>query len=404
MSWDTVKFNELYAVDSKNGIYKSAENHGTGTKIVNMGELFAYGFIGGQDMRRIEVTDKEKESFGVIEGDLLFARRSLVESGAGKSSIIKDLSEPTVFESSIIRVRLDKNKCNPLFYYYWLMSYDGRSEISSLVNGVNVKGIKSSSLKDITVAHPSMEIQNRIADILYHYDELIENDQKQIKLLEEAAQRLYKEWFVDLRFPGYEETEFIDEIPMGWNETTIDSFIELQSGYAFKSSSFDDAGNYKIVTIKNVQDGAFDGDNVNKILEIPDKMPPHCKLQEGDSLLSLTGNVGRVCTVIGDNYLLNQRVAKIVSEYPCFSYCLFRSDKMFHDMNNLANGAAQQNLSPIKTGQLRIIKPDDEMILKFEQMVKPILNKKNILNRDILIAAQARNRLLPKLMNGEIEV
>lgn len=133
-------------------------------------------------------------------------------------------------------------------------------------------------------------------------------------------------------------------------------------------------------------------------------MPPHCKLQEGDSLLSLTGNVGRVCTVIGDNYLLNQRVAKIVSEYPCFSYCLFRSDKMFHDMNNLANGAAQQNLSPIRTGQLRIIKPDDETILKFEQMVKPILNKKNILNRDILIAAQARNRLLPKLMNGEIEV
>ena len=259
-------------------------------------------------------------------------------------------------------------------------------------------------LSTIKFPAPDIEVQDRIVNILSVYDDLIENNQKQIKLLEEAAQRLYKEWFVDLRFPGYEEMEIADGIPTGWIETTIDSFIKLQSGYAFKSSSFDDAGIYKIVTIKNVQDGVFDGDNVNKIVDVPDKMPSHCKLQEGDSLLSLTGNVGRVCTVVGDNYLLNQRVAKIASDYPYFSYCLFRSEKMFHDMNNLANGAAQQNLSPIRTGKMKVIKPDNKVLLKFEQIVKSIFDKKIVLHRDILVATQARDRLLPKLMSGELEV
>ena len=364
-----------------------------------------------EDINYLPITSKEKYAKNKLhKGDVIIAtvgsHPNLVESAAGRSCVVNSLVDGFYLNQNAVCLRAKDSDVLDQGYLGYLCK--GRRFQHFIQNkgrgAANQMRIAIGGIKEYEFDLPDIDIQRKIATILTAYDALIENNQKQIKLLEETAQRLYKEWFVDLRFPGYEETEIIDEIPMGWNETTIDSFIELQSGYAFKSSSFDDAGNYKIVTIKNVQDGAFDGDNVNKILEIPDKMPPHCKLQEGDSLLSLTGNVGRVCTVIGDNYLLNQRVAKIVSEYPCFSYCLFRSDKMFHDMNNLANGAAQQNLSPIRTGQLRIIKPDDETILKFEQMVKPILNKKNILNRDILIAAQARNRLLPKLMNGEIEV
>lgn len=302
-------------------------------------------------------------------------------------------------------IRPDEEKAHGKYLYYYFFSPEWRATIAAnTITGATVDRIPIAKFPDFPIRLPEIEKQRRIADILSKYDDLIENNKKQIKFLEEAAHRLYKEWFVDLRFPGYEGTEIADGIPTGWIETTIDSFIKLQSGYAFKSSSFDDAGIYKIVTIKNVQDGVFDGDNVNKIVDVPDKMPSHCKLQEGDSLLSLTGNVGRVCTVIGDNYLLNQRVAKIASDYPYFSYCLLRSEKMFHDMNNLANGAAQQNLSPIRTGQMKVIKPDNEVLLKFEQMVKPILEKKIVLNRDILVATHARDRLLPKLMSGEIEV
>ena len=259
-------------------------------------------------------------------------------------------------------------------------------------------------LSTIKFPSPDIEIQNKIVSILSVYDDLIENNQKQIKLLEEAAQRLYKEWFVDLRFPGYEDVEIVDGVPEGWTEDTIDSKIDLLSGYAFKSTEFNDEGTYKIVTIKNVKGGQFDGDNVSRMVDIPKKMPEHCKLSDGDILLSLTGNVGRVCIIHGDNYLLNQRVAKIKSDNPTYAYCLFRSKDMFDEMNNLANGAAQQNLSPIRTGKIKVVFPTDKLISAFEEIVSPMIQKITLLNKTVLLLSQARDRLLPKLTNGEIEV
>ncbi len=259
-------------------------------------------------------------------------------------------------------------------------------------------------LSTIKFPAPAIETQNKIVDILSVYDDLIANNQKQIKLLEEAAQRLYKEWFVDLRFPGHEDVAIVDGVPEGWTEDTIDSKIDLLSGYAFKSAEFNDEGAYKIVTIKNVKDGQFDGDNVSRMVDIPPKMPEHCKLSDGDILLSLTGNVGRVCIVHGDNYLLNQRVAKIKSDNPTYAYCLFRSKDMFDEMNNLANGAAQQNLSPIRTGKIKVIFPTDKLIDTFEEIVSPMIEKITMLNKTMLLLSQARDRLLPKLMSGKIEV
>ena len=176
------------------------------------------------------------------------------------------------------------------------------------------------------------------------------------------------------------------------------------SGYAFKSGDFVEGGKYKVVTIKNVQDGSFDGENVNTITEIPSKMPSHCVLNDGDILLSLTGNVGRICLVNGENYLLNQRVAKLDSKYPAYAYCLFRNKDMFDIMNNLANGAAQQNLSPIRTENVRILIPSDVFIGKFENVVSPMIAKILLLNKANCNLKQARDRLLPKLMSGELEV
>lgn len=276
--------------------------------------------------------------------------------------------------------------------------------MASIVSQCAQAGIRGSDLQELNVIFPPLYIQNKIAQILSYYDDLIENNQKQIKLLEEAAQRLYKEWFVDLHFPGYETTPITDGIPEGWEQNTIDSIIDLQSGFAFKSADFCDSGTYKIVTIKNVQDGLFDGQNVSRIDAIPARMPAHCRLGDGDILLSLTGNVGRVCVVNGQNYLLNQRVAKIKSDYPTYAYCLFRSSDMFTAMGNLANGAAQQNLSPIKTGQIKILIPPVDLLMRFEVAVSVYMKQMLNLNKQIELLQQARDRLLPKLMSGEIEV
>lgn len=289
-------------------------------------------------------------------------------------------------------------------YYFMMTDFVKLSMINSMTGATGRQRVNNDVFNDIEVCFPDIDIQRKIGEILSAYDNLIENNQKQIKLLEEAAQRLYKEWFVDLRFPGYEDTPIVDGVPEGWEEAPIDSRISLLSGYAFKSAQFDSSGEYKIVTIKNVKDGEFDGINTNRIVSIPGKTPKHCVLTDGDILLSLTGNVGRTCIVNGNNYLLNQRVAKLQSDIPAFTYCLFRSSDMFDAMNNLANGTAQQNLSPIRTGKISILFPADNLLEEFERIVGSMISKMLSLIKQCDLLIQARDRLLPKLISGEIEV
>ena len=288
------------------------------------------------------------------------------------------------------------------YIYYFLSQYDVKVELAQKAGGAaNQANISPSDIKNLYFPCPPIEIQNKIATILSRYDSLIENYQKQIKLLEESAQRLYKEWFIDLRFPGHENTKIVDGVPEGWVKKKIKDLVDLKSGYAFKSSAFVEKGKYKIVTIKNVKDGVFDGDNVSYLNSVPEKMPSHCILQTGDILLSLTGNVGRICMVVGDNYLLNQRVAKLESKFPAFTYCLFRHYDTFVAINNLANGAAQQNVSPIRIGEMDMLVANDKIMHHFEKAAENI--RTNILNlfSQIRHLTEARDRLLPKLMSGE---
>ena len=210
MSWGKVRFSELYSVPSRNGLTKPSKVRGTGHKMINMGELFANDRIYDIPMELVPLTEKEKDSKVEID-DLLFARQSLVLSGAGKCCIVRDVSPLTVFESHIIRVRLKENTADPLFYFYYFNS--PISPIKSIVSQGVQAGIRASDLSELEVAFPPLDEQHRIAAVLSAYDDLIENDQKQIKLLEEAAQRLYKEWFVDLHFPGWENTTIVDGVP-----------------------------------------------------------------------------------------------------------------------------------------------------------------------------------------------
>ena len=312
------------------------------------------------------------------------------------------LAFPACFPDSVMGFIPFENIANVKFVKYCFDIL--QKDCQQISQGTAQDNLSWKKLSTILFPCPPIEVQNKIATVLSRYDSLIENYQKQIKLLEEAAQRLYKEWFIDLRFPGHENTKIVDGVPEGWEKKKIKDLITLLNGYAFKSASFDDSGKYKIVTIKNVKDGTFDGGNVSCIKSIPERMPLHCKLEQGDILLSLTGNVGRVCMVIGGNFLLNQRVAKLKSKYPAFTYCLFRNNDMFISINNLANGAAQQNVSPIRIGELPLMIANIEILESFEiiawRMVSEILS----LSSQILYLTEARDRLLPKLMSGEIEV
>ena len=182
-NWENVKFEELYLLPSKNGLTKPTAIRGNGYKMINMGELFQYNKIGDIPMALVPLSENEKKLNDIQVGDLLFARQSLVVSGAGKCSIVVNVPEYTTFESHIIRVRLNKKLVNPMFYYYYLQS--DNSPVKSIINYQNQAGIKGSDLAKITVIMPSLEEQNQIVAKIEKEEKAIEECKKLIELHQE---------------------------------------------------------------------------------------------------------------------------------------------------------------------------------------------------------------------------
>lgn len=295
-----------------------------------------------------------------------------------------------------------KENINSRFLYYVMKSRTFYHQADSVAIGSAQKTITLSALRDMEVHLPERKVQNKIASILSAYDDLIENNRRQIKLLEEAAERLYKEWFVKRNINSCIHGVLTGNLKL--TPKKLSSIIQFSNGYAFRSKTFTTKGHYKIVTIKNVQDSYFEGSDVDYISRIPSAMPNHCILKEGDILLSLTGNVGRVCVVVGKDYLLNQRVGKVCTAYPAFSYYFLKSNEIQTKMIQLANGSAQQNLSTKSIEQMIVNLPNEEYICTFEGIVQPFLNQQIRLSYDNQLLQEARDRLLPKLMSGEVEV
>ena len=262
-------------------------------------------------------------------------------------------------------------------------------------------------MKEQKIELPPIRSQRRIASILSAYDDLIENNRRRIQLLEQAARLLYKEWFVHLRFPGYERAKIIDGVPEGWTKETYSDLFRFLGGFAFKSKTYQSEGKFGIVTIKNVHDARFIPECSSRLDDTPEKMKEHCALATGDILFSLTGNVGRACIVFGENYLLNQRVAKVVSNPgipKSFTYWTFSNETTQKELDNLAYGVAQPNLSPIKLGKREFLKPSSMLLGLFEKNADPIFQQITVLNLEIAQLTQARDLLLPRLMNGEVVV
>jgi type I restriction enzyme S subunit len=342
-------------------------------------------------------------------GDTLFARITPCLQN-GKIAQAKNLPSGKGFGSTEFFVfRGKENVSDSDFIYYLAKTDDFRAyAIGSMVGASGRQRADATYVGNFEVNLPPLPTQKRIASILSTYDDLIENNLKRITLLEEIAQRTYEDWFVKFRVNG--EQLSIDEstgLPLGWNYEPFNKIVEIISGFPFKSSDYVVDGKYKIVTIKNVQDGYFVPETTDSLLAIPTKVKAEQVLNTGDIIVSLTGNVGRICLVYGDNYLLNQRVAKVIplDEYSkAYVYFLLRSKAMLTSLENLSNGAAQQNLSPINMGNMKVNIPDKKLIMKFGELANSIIDLISTLNLENQKLKQSRDILLPRLMSGTINV
>ncbi|GAA4651558.1 hypothetical protein GCM10023116_38420 [Kistimonas scapharcae] len=404
MSWDKVTFETLYAIPSKNGLTRPARVRGSGYKMINMGELFANDKIGDINMELVPMNDKELQSMLVEEGDLLFARQSLVLSGAGKCSLVKSAKEPTTFESHIIRVRLRKDFADPSFYYYYFKSpYSG---IKSIVTQGVQAGIRGNDLKNLPIHVPPLSQQKAIAALLTNYDDLIENNRRRIQLLEESARVLYLEWFVHLRFPGHEHVEKVEGVPEGWKPTFLPDVVDVNPK---ESIPKDHEAWY--VPMASLSETSMTADP--KYFERRTKHTT-VKFRRNDTLLARitpcleNGKTGFAYflkedeVACGSTEFIVLRGNKVSAE---FTYFLARSYPLRETaINSMTGSSGRQRVQVSCLNEYRVPLPPSHLLNEFDKVVRDNFVQIRLLMEQNTRLEQARDLLLPRLMNGEIAV
>ena len=233
------------------------------------------------------------------------------------------------------------------------------------------------------------------------------------------AKQLYDYWFVQFDFPNEEGKPYKSsggkmvwndklkrEIPEGWEVDALNTWLDIKSGFPFKSETYLTSGRYKVITIKNVQDGELVTSGCDFVDEIPSRAKDYIALQIGDRLISLTGNCGRLCVVCEDNLLLNQRVGLLSCDdlYLEYLYNFLNSKSMRSVVDNLANGAAQANLSPVELCKTLCAIPQAATLLEYNRRAN-VLRKAMVQNcQEISTLIKQRDDLLPLLMNGQVSV
>ncbi|MDO4839782.1 MAG: restriction endonuclease subunit S [Desulfovibrionaceae bacterium] len=283
----------------------------------------------------------------------------------------------------------------PKFVFYFLKNF-GTKQAKS---GSAVPTLNRNNLSKILVRVPDLATQHRIASILSAYDDLIENNQKQIKLLEEAAQRLYKEWFVDLHFPGWKNTPIVDGVPDGWRLKPMDDIADYINGYAFKPSDWGTVGK-PIIKIREMGLGVTADTPRNTGKNIPEKY----NITAGDILFSWSATLSAMIWDEEDG-LLNQHLFKVIP-YDGVSreFVLQSILKTLDEFSNLTTGSTMKHIQRGKLKEVHVIVPPENIMHNYELISEPIREQLLSLKQQIILLQESRDRLLPKLMNGELEI
>ena len=347
-----------------------------------------------ESLQEFEIKNAPSRAKRLVETDDIIY--SSVRPNQLHYGLIKNPQNNLVVSTGFVTITCKKERINPMFLFYNLTQTQTTEFLHSIADASTsaYPSLKPSDIESFDILLPPLTEQKSIAETLSSLDNKIDLLHRQNKTLEQLSETLFRQWF-------------IEEAEDSWEIGTINSLIEIQSGFAFKSNDFVEQGKYKLVTIKNVQDGYLDLSSTNFINEIPNRMPEYCLLQQGNILISLTGNVGRCCLITEENLFLNQRVAKLKARNNrdwVFTYIMFRQTTMRRMLEELSKGTAQANLSPIETGKMEIQIPPNELLQKYSVEVTPLLEKVLKNKNQIKTLTQLRDTLLPKLMSGEVRV
>ena len=316
----------------------------------------------------------------------------------GRMALVKDIPETrkTTFQKSVAIVRADTSQVVPNYLYYLL-----KSKVHDFINSSNgsaQKNLLLSTMRDFDISFvDSFETQHRIATILSRYDSLIENYQKQIKLLEEAAQRLYKEWFVDLHFPGHENTNIVDGVPEGWEKKKLHKIAEVVMGSSPKSEFYNnDKQGLPFHQGVGSYGTRFVDDNVYST--------SITRLAEPNSILfSVRAPVGRL-NITKNKIIIGRGLAAMNHKDGFQSFLFYMLKERFFMDNIIGNGSIFASISKVELLDQEFIVPPMKTIKAFESLASKLDKKIQGVDTQLRLLTEARDRLLPKLMSGEITI
>lgn len=403
MMWEKVKLGELYEVH--NGLSKAGKFFGKGYPFLTFSTVFNNYFIPKQITDLVQSTEKEQESYSIRRGDVFVTRTSETSDELGMSCVaLKDYPMAT-YNGFTKRMRPITNRVFPEYIGYYMRLPSFRGEFRAFSTMTTRASLRNEDLLGLEVELPPIEIQKQIAEILTTYDDLIENNQKQIKLLEEAAQRLYKEWFVDLRFPGHENAKIVDGVPEGWNICPFSSKVDIMSGGTPKTSIPDYYnGRIPFYTPKD-SDGAFFAYKTQ--MNITEGGLKNCSSRlypPKTVIITARGTVGKT-TILAVPMAMNQSCYALkMKENDAPYYLFFALNNEIKALQTMANGGVFNTIIGKTFDSINIQIPKDHLIYGFEETVRPFMEQiKNKLQANSKLV-EARDRLLPKLMSGEVEV
>ena len=338
-------------------------------------------------------------------GDLILAR----EAPAGNVGIIPD-GEKVCLGQRTVLIRPDRSKADPAYLNYYLNAPKQRHKLLSNSNGATVSHVNMPIIHNLPVDLPPLPVQSRNAGVLSAYDKLIENNRRQIKLLEEAAQRLYKEWFVDLRFPGHETTPIHNGVPEGWAKGSLLDLADVVRGCSYSSDQIV-AGNRTLINLGNLT--PFGGFRFGYEKPFSGKARPDQTVCQGDVVMGLTeqatGLAGYAALMpcVPTDSVISADLVKLSPREGVprlFVYALLQYGRLSALISPLANGTKIKHLRPESLPRAVALLPATALMKRYAEVVKPMFDKIALAQQQIVAAREARDRLLPKLMSGEIEV
>ncbi|CEF49220.1 unnamed protein product [uncultured bacterium] len=413
-NWPFVRLGEI--AEFRNGLNYNKDNFGKGLKVVNVKDFQDRLIADLSDLEEINPDGVVREECLPKDGDIIFVRSNGNRELIGRSMLVKAVMEPVSHSAFSIKVRFSAKGVLPRFYAYVFRTALIRTELSNRGGGTNISNLNQDILNSLEVPKPTLATQSKIASVLSAYDDLIENNTRRIAILEAMAQAIYREWFVEFRFPGHEKVKLVDsplgKIPEGWKVSTLEGACQSVIDGDWIETKDQGGNDYRLLQVSNIGTGCFiETGNFRYVTkETFDRL--RCQEVKPCHIL-----ISRMPKPIGRAWLVTEMAWKMITAvdvaiamaHPDRSTAHFlvnylNSPEHIENAEKHATGTTRPRVSRSALSSLRLVLPPLNLQQQFTALVADGYSLITALRKKADVIRRTRDLLLPRLISGELDV